>query len=175
MQPQQALKSQQSAPSGPVFVEAEKLFEQMKESAQSIARRAYQFFEERGREFGHEVEDWLRAEFELTRRLPLELKESDGHLIVRAEVPGLKAEELKVSVEPKQIIITGQTEQKKEEETANEVFSEFQTNQLCRCLSLPQEVDPSQATATLKDGVLELKLVKTVAGKVTNVEVKAAA
>lgn len=175
MQPQQALKSQQSAPSGPVFVEAEKLFEQMKESAQSIARRAYQFFEERGREFGHEVEDWLRAEFELTRRLPLELKESDGHLIVRAEVPGLKAEELKVSVEPKQIIITGQTEQKKEEETANEVFSEFQTNQLCRCLILPKEVDPSQATATLKDGVLELKLVKTVDGKVTNVEVKAAA
>lgn len=174
MQPQQALKSQQSASSGPVFVEAEKLFEQMKESAQSIARRAYQFFEERGREFGHEVEDWLRAEFELTRRLPLELTENDGQLIVRAEVPGLKAEEIKVSVEPKQIIITGQTEQKKEEETTNRVFSEFQTNQLCRCLSLPKEVDPSQATATLKDGVLELKLVKTAAGKTTNVEVKTA-
>jgi len=174
MQPQQALKSQQSAPSGPVFVEAEKLFEQMKESAQSIAKRAYQFFEERGREFGHEVEDWLRAEFELTRRLPLELTENDGQLIVRAEVPGLKAEEIKVSVEPKQIIITGQTEQKKEEETADKVFSEFQTNQLCRCLSLPKKVDPAKATATLKDGILELTLVKAAASEPTNVEVKAA-
>jgi HSP20 family protein len=145
----------------------------MKESAQSIAKRAYEFFEERGREFGHDLEDWLRAEFELTRRLPLELKENDGQLIIRAEVPGVKPDEINVSVEPKQIIISGQTEQKKEEQTAKEVFSELQSSQFCRCLSLPSEVDPTTATATLKEGVLELTLTKTAASKATNVVVKA--
>lgn len=174
MQPQQALEVKKTSPSGPIFVEAEKLFEQVKESAQSITKRAYQFFEERGREFGHDLEDWLRAEFELTRRLPLELKENDGQLIVRAEVPGFKPDEIKVSVEPKQIIISGQTEQKKEEETANKVFSELRSNQFCRCFSLPTEVDPAKATATLKDGILELTLAKAAASRATKVEVKAA-
>lgn len=173
MQSQQALEVKQTSPSGPVFVEAEKLFAQMKESAQSIARRAYDFFEERGREFGHDLEDWLRAEFELTRGVPLELKENDGHLVVRAEVPGFKPDEIKVSVEPKQIVISGQTEQEKEEETANKVFSELRSNQFCRCLSLPAEVDPAKATAALKDGVLELTLAKAAASQATNVEVKA--
>ena len=174
MQAQKALEMKQTSPSSPVFVEAEKLFEQMKDSAQSIAKRAYEFFEERGRDFGHDLEDWLRAEFELTRRLPLELKENDGQLIVRAEVPGFKPDEIKVSVEPKQIIISGQTEQKKEEQTAKEVFSELQSNQFCRCLSLPAEVDPATATATLKEGVIEITLTKAAASKATNVEVKTA-
>ncbi|MBS1791756.1 MAG: Hsp20 family protein [Acidobacteria bacterium] len=174
MQPQQALEVKKTSPSGPVFVEAEKLFEQVKESAQSIAKRAYEFFEDRGREFGHDLEDWLRAEFELTRRVPLELRENDGQLIVRAEVPGFKPAEIKVSVEPMQIIISGKTEEKKQEETANEVFSEIQSNQFCRCLGLPAEVDPTKATATLKDGVLELMLVKSATGKATNVEIKVA-
>jgi HSP20 family protein len=106
--------------------------------------------------------------------LPLELKESDEQLIVRAEAPGFKPDEIKVSVEPNQIIISGQIEQKKEEETANKDFSEFRSNQICRCLSLPTEVDPAKTTATLKDGVLELTLAKVAAGKATNVEVKAA-
>ena len=174
MQSQQALEMKQTSPSSPVFVEAEKLFEQMKESAQTIAKRAYEFFEERGPEFGHDLEDWLRAEFELARRLPLEVKENDGLLIVRAEVPGFKPDEIKVSVEPSQIIISGQAEQKKEEQTAKEVFSEFRSDQFCRCLNLPAEVVPAKATATLKDGVLELTLAKAAAGKATQVEVKAA-
>lgn len=174
MQPSQALEAKQTSPSAPVFVEAEKLFEQMKESAQSIAKRAYEFFEGRGQKVGHDLEDWLRAEFELTRSVPLELKENDGQLVVRAEVPGFKPDEIKVSVEPKQVVIGGQTEQKKEEETANEVFSEFRSNQFCRCLSLPAEVDPTKATATLKDGILELTLAKAAASKATKVEVKAA-
>lgn len=165
MQTQQALEVKKTSPSGPIFVEAEKLFEQMKESAQAIAKRAYEFFDGRGQEFGHDLEDWLRAELELTRRVPVELRENDGHLIVRAEVPGFKPEEINVSIEPKQIILSGKTEQKKEEKTANEVFSEIQSNQFCRCLALPAEIDPATASATLKDGVLELALAKAAASE----------
>ncbi len=72
------MKSQQcihptkrQAPASPIFVDAEKLFERMKEFSQSVARRAYEYFEARGREFGHDLEDWFHAESELMRRVPV--------------------------------------------------------------------------------------------------------
>jgi hypothetical protein len=70
------------------------------EFSQSVARRAYEYFEARGREFGHDLEDWFRAESELMRRVPVELKEANGRITVRAEVPGFAANEVKISVEP---------------------------------------------------------------------------
>ena len=92
--------TKQQTTASPVFVEAEKLFEQMKEFSQSVARRAYEYFEARGREFGHDLEDWFRAESELMRRVPVEIKEADSQITVRAEVPGFAANEINVSVEP---------------------------------------------------------------------------
>src|SRR5262245_51316865 len=92
MKPQQAIQpANQETPSSPIFVEAEKLFEQMKEFSQSVARRAYGYFEARGREFGHDLEDWFRAESELMRRVPIEIGEINGRITVRAEVPGFAA------------------------------------------------------------------------------------
>jgi hypothetical protein len=53
MATQQAMQTtQQQTPTSPLFVEAEKLFDQVKEFTQSVAGRAYEFFEARGRELG---------------------------------------------------------------------------------------------------------------------------
>jgi HSP20 family protein len=102
--------TKQQAPASPIFVEAEKLFEQMKEFSQSVARRAYEYFEARGREFGHDLEDWFRAESELMRRVPVEIKEAENQITVRAEVPGFTANEINVSVEPQRLVISGKPE-----------------------------------------------------------------
>jgi HSP20 family protein len=176
MATQQALQpAQQPAPSGsPIFVEAERLFEQMKEFSQSIGRRAYEFFEARGREFGHDLEDWFRAETELMRRVPVEMKEGETRIIVRAEVPGFNAHEIQVSVEPNRLVLSGNSETSTEEKQEEKVYSELRSNQFCRQLILPTEVDPAKTTATLKDGVLELALTKTVASQPVNIEIKAA-
>jgi HSP20 family molecular chaperone IbpA len=53
------------------------------------------------------------------------------------------------------------------------LLSEFRSNQFCRELRLPAEVDPAKTTAVLKDGgVLELRLAKIAESKAVNVEVK---
>ncbi len=110
MQSKQELQStQKNSPSIPIFVEAEKLFEQMKDFSQSVARRAYDFFELRGRELGHELEDWFRAESEMLRPVPVEITENNEQITVRAEVPGVSAHEIKVSVEPEHLIISGRS------------------------------------------------------------------
>jgi HSP20 family protein len=170
MQTQQAVAKKIAE--SPFFVEAEKLFDQMKEFSQSIAQRAYELFESRGREIGHELEDWFRAETEVLRRVPVEMKEADGKLIVRAETPGFSAADIKVSVAPKQLTISGRKEEKKEEKAETGFFSEFRANQFCRTLPLPATVDTALAEATLKDGVLELTLTKAPVSQPVNVAVK---
>lgn len=175
MKSQQALESSSPvAPARPVFVEAEKLFEQMKEFSQSIAHRAYEFFDTRGREIGHDLEDWFRAESEFLRRVPVEITEADGRLKVRAEVPGFNADHIKVSVEPRSLMISGQSETQTESPTERVLFTERRGNGFCRMLNLPTDVDPAQTTATVKNGVLELTLAKIAKSEPTSVEVKTA-
>jgi HSP20 family protein len=172
MKSQQGIQTtKQQAPASPIFVEAEKLFEQMKEFSQSVARRAYGYFEARGREFGHDLEDWFRAESELMRRVPVEVKEADGKITVRAEVPGFAANEIKISVEPQRLVISGKSEKATEEKKEQTLLSEFRSNQFCRELRLPAEVEPDKTTAVLKDGVLELIFVKAPESKPVAVEV----
>jgi HSP20 family protein len=173
MQSQQSIQTtKHQTPAGPIFVEAEKLFEQMKEFSQSVARRAFEYFEARGREFGHDLEDWFRAESELMRRVPVEVKEADGRITVRAEVPGFAADEIKVSVEPKRLVISGKSEKTTEETKEQTLISEFRSNQFCRELRLPAEVEPDKTTAALKDGVLEIAFAKADVSKAVAVEVK---
>ena len=173
MKSQQGIQTtKQQAPASPIFVEAEKLFEQMKEFSQSVARRAYGYFEARGREFGHDLEDWFRAESELKRRVPVEVKEADGQITVRAEIPGFASDEIKISVEPKRLVISGKSEKPTEEKKEQTLLSEFRSNQFCRELRLPAEVEPDKTTAVLKDGVLELVFAKAAETKPVAVEVK---
>jgi len=173
MKSQQGIQTtKQQAPASPIFVEAEKLFGRMKEFSQSVARRAYEYFEARGREFGHDLEDWFRAESELMRRVPVEIKEADGQITVLAEVPGFTANEIKVSVEPQRLVINGKLEKTTEEKKEQTLLSEFRSNQFCRELRLPSEVDPAKTTAVLKDGVLELAFAKAPESKAVAVEVK---
>ncbi len=173
MKSQQALQStEKQTPASPIFVEVEKLFEQMKEFSQSVARRAYEFFEARGREFGHDMEDWFRAESELMRRVPVEIKEAENQITMRAEVPGFAANEINVSVEPQRLVISGKSEKTTEEKKEETLLSEFRSNQFCRELRFPAEVDPAKTTAVLKDGVLELAFAKVAESKPVNVEVK---
>jgi HSP20 family protein len=173
MATQKAIETtKQQTSTSPIFVEAEKLFDHMKEFSQSVARRAYEYFDARGREFGHDLEDWFRAETELMRRVPVEIKEADGQITVRAEVPGFEANEIKVSVEPQRLVISGKSEKTTEEKKEQTLLSEFRSNQFCRELRLPAEVDPDKTTAVLKDGVLELAFAKADGNKAVEVEVK---
>lgn len=93
---------------------------------------------------------------------------------MRAEVPGFKAEEIKVSVESDRLIISGESESTTEEKTEQTVYNERRSRQFCRAIALPADVDPRTATATLKDGVLELALNKNGHETSVNVEVKTA-
>jgi HSP20 family protein len=156
-----------------VVVEAERLLKRMREVSEAIAKRAYDFFEERGGEIGRDIDDWLHAELELLKPVPVEITEEEGVLKVRAEVPGFAAGDIQVSVERRRVIISGNVEKTGEQKTEKTVYTERQSNEIFRALDLPAEVDPDKVTATLKDGVLELTLAKAAISEPVRVEVNA--
>ena len=108
------------------------LFDRIQDMSNSIARRAFEIFEDRGRAFGHDLEDWLRAESEFLHPIHLDIAESDDAVTVRAEVPGFSAKELEVGVEPYRLTISGKREANEERQSKKTIYAEHCRNQVFR-------------------------------------------
>ena len=74
------------------IVGVESFKEQMREFSKVIAARAYDIYDRRGREEGHAVEDWIRAESELRCLAPIGILESSDKLEVNFRLPGFSFE-----------------------------------------------------------------------------------
>ena len=178
MSPESQLATKQASSANLIrFQDVNKLFKEMEDRFQQIARRAYELFDGRGRIDGHELEDWFKAESEMLQPVPVEIEDREKTLIVRADVPGFKAEELEIALEPGRLMISGQSESKKEQKEKDKVvYSEQRATEISRSLVLPAEVATDQVEAVLKDGRLEITMAKAEAKKATEkkVSVKAA-
>lgn len=148
-------------PSSPELVDFDELFDHAQELHDSIAKRAYELFEHDGHEPGRALEHWLNAEKETLHPVALELLETDDALTLRAEVPGFRGEDLKLSVEPRRLAIAGRRETHEEKKSRRTIYQEYLSSQICRSVELPIEIDPSQTKAAIQDGVLEISMPKT--------------
>lgn len=150
-------------------------FTDMEELNDRIAQRAFNIFQERGFD-GREWDDWFRAEAEILKPVPIEIRESRENYIVRAEVPGLDAKDLTIQAEPTSIYIHGKTEQRKEEKDGEQVtYSEVSAHELARRIDLPASINPEKASARLINGVLELTLPKAAPPRKLEIKVDKAA
>ena len=147
--------------------------QRMQQVYDTLARRAYELFESRGRQDGQDLEDWFRAESELLNAMPVEITEADDQVIVRAEVPGLSDKDIEVRVAPHRLIITGKREQIRDHEM-RKTHSETSSCEVVRMLDLSQEIDPDEVIATVQNGTLEIVLPKVHPGKNIPDAVKAA-
>ncbi len=146
------------------LVAAEEILDRTNQVYDSIARRAYEIFENSGRVFGRDVDHWLQAESELVHPLHLDICESEEAVTVRAEVPGFRAKDLELSVEPRRLTITGKRESRAGREKRETVYRESCSQEIFRVIELPAEVAAENVTATLRDGILELEMPKAAAG-----------
>jgi HSP20 family protein len=104
--------------------------------------------------------DWLAfPEFEMT--MPkVDVIDRDEEVVVRAEVPSVKKEDIEISISGNMVTIKGETKKEEKEEKGDYYRSEISRGSFSRMVSLPADVDESKAKAALKDGVLELTLPK---------------
>ena len=110
------------------------------------------------------------AEEELTGAYPVDIREEDGKLVVDAEMPGFKRDEIDVSVENGVLRI--QAERKPEETEGTEHLKERRYTRVERAFTLPAEVDDSDVDAKLQEGVLHLELPKSKESQPRRIEVK---
>ncbi len=141
----------------------EKMRWEMQGAQLAIARRAFELFEKRNREHGHDWEDWFEAESELLRPVSITTLDSVDRLSLRANVFGFGEQELSVSIEPKCIVILGKKEVTPTETTAGKIENiDWYPDQIMRVIDLPTEVDPEGAVVELQTGLLKFELPKVV-------------
>jgi len=117
------------------------------------------FFERRGD--GGEVE-WAPA---------MDVSELDGEIMVKAEIPGMNKEDIKVSVKDDMLTISGEKKREEREEGENWHRVERTYGSFRRVLTLPS-VDSDKVEATYKDGVLEVRLPKHESAKPKEIPIK---
>lgn len=155
-------------------VKNDSLAERVNQMFETVANRAYQIFEGNGRIFGHETDDWFKAESELFHPVHVEMTESEEQLEVKAEVPGFNEKDIEVSVEPRRLTITGNRQSTREEKKGKTLYQESCSDRIFRVMDLPLAVESDKATATLKNGVLHMTLPKAAKGKAIEIKSKAA-
>ena len=84
----------------------------------------------------------------------------EAELVVRAELPGVGKDDLEVTVTDHSVTIRAQTSHEEKKEEEKYYRHEMSRGEYQRTLALPVAVDEDKATATFKDGVLELTLPK---------------
>lgn len=101
-----------------------------------------------------------------------DISETEAEYLIRADLPAVKKEDVRITVDQGIITITGERKDKKEQK--DEKFHRVESFQgsFARSFSVPENVDESQISAESKDGVLIVHLPKTRAAKPKAVEVK---
>jgi HSP20 family protein len=117
---------------------------------------------------------WPRRELALLRRdsFPLDLKEQDDAFEVRAELPGIKPEDIHVSVAGNTLTIRGETKEEAERKEDRWIVRERRTGAVTRTLTLPTPVQSDKAEARFEQGVLVLKLPKQETAKSQSIPVR---
>ncbi len=82
----------------------------------------------------------------------------DGNLVVRAEIPGVRPEEVDVTVHDRVLTISGERKVEQEEERGGYLVRERRYGSFRRSMQLPEGVDESNIKARFQDGVLEVTL-----------------
>jgi len=101
------------------------------------------------------------SDSDLRVREPLvDLVDKGSELVVRAELPGLAKEDVDLTVTDDGIEIRAETNRSREEKEKNYEYRERTYQALQRVLSFPEEVKADLASATLKDGILEVRVPK---------------
>lgn len=92
-------------------------------------------------------------------QLKMDVTKSDDGYTVKAEMPGVKKDEIQVSIDGNEVTISGEVKKESEEKKGEEVIrSECYYGKVLRSFTLPHEVDEAKAVAKYADGVLKLTL-----------------
>jgi HSP20 family protein len=137
------------------------IFEKIAQRFEAVQRRAFELFEKRGRETGHEVEDWLKAEHELFGWRTAKLSEKDGAYLLEISLPGFEAKDVEVTATPTEVIVHAATEEQKKTQEGNVLWTDFGSNEIYHRFDVANPINADRVTANLENGILKINAPKT--------------
>lgn len=106
-------------------------------------------------------------------QIKMDVKENDGAYTVHADIPGVKKDDIHVTIEGNQVSISAEVKKEKEEKQGEKVLrSERYYGKVARSFTLAQDVDEAKAQAKYADGVLELTLPKKAASSARKLSIQ---
>ncbi|MCS0656895.1 Hsp20/alpha crystallin family protein [Massilia terrae] len=125
------------------------------------------------------LDDWFhemtpRSLRDLTAEpmIGLDIAESEQAYTVRAEIPGVKKEDIKVEVQGNRVTIAAESRRESEQKEGERIVrSELFYGEQHRSFTLDQDIDESKASAKYVDGVLELNLPKKAGGSASKLQI----
>jgi len=119
------------------------------------------------------VLDWNVSTLSESSFPRVDIIDHDNSIEVLAALPGVKKEDVEVSIKNQTITIRASSkEENKEEKKDNYFRREISRGEFQRILALPDNVDDEKATATFKEGILKVNIPKTEISKRKNIEIK---
>ncbi|MGQ9568891.1 MAG: Hsp20/alpha crystallin family protein [Anaerolineae bacterium] len=107
-----------------------------------------------------------------TEAIAVDMYETEDAVVVKAAVPGVKPEDLDISVSGDVLTIRGEVKQEEEVKRENYIRQERRYGSFCRQLPLPTSVNVDKATAEFEHGVLHLVLPKAEEVKPKSIKIK---
>ncbi|MHC4587333.1 MAG: Hsp20/alpha crystallin family protein [Planctomycetota bacterium] len=116
--------------------------------------------------------DWDRPIWGRSHWPAIDIAEKDNEFVVKAEIPGCKAEDVNISVNGNILTISGEKKAEEEKKEKGYYHMERSYGSFRRDLTLVSEVDPAKIEAICKDGVLTITVPKSEKSKPVKVKVK---
>ncbi len=117
----------------------------------------------------------------MAKQMPAELQvwaprvdmyDDGNNIIIEAEIPGAKKEDIEVSIKDNAVVIRGQVKREEEKQDKNFYRTERFYGQFERVIPLPVEVKTDEAKAEMKDGILRLILPKATSEKEIKINIE---
>jgi len=117
----------------------------------------------------------FRSDYESATWMPaVDVVEEDNAFVLKADLPGIDKDNLKISISGDTLTISGKTEGEKKEKRGAYLYQERVSGSFLRSFTLPALVDRSKVQATYKDGVLQVTLPKAEEAKEREIKVQVA-
>lgn len=138
---------------------------------QTIDRMFQDFY--KGPRFSFGWPEELRRDGELALSVPaVEIYDEKDDVVIKAELPGMKKEDLEINLAGEVLTIKGEKKREEEIKEKDYYFSERSFGSFERSIDIPQKVLPDKVRASFKDGILEVRLQKSEESKKKEIKIK---
>jgi len=102
----------------------------------------------------------------------LDLYQDKDNVYVKAEVPGMKKEEIEISLHQGTLTLSGERKEQQQQQGTDAIRTERFTGRFSRSITLPGPVDGEKVKASYRDGILTVVLPKSEEAKPKQIQIK---